>query len=84
MKRPVIAITIDSSDAKADHYDSPNSSSAAVEHAGGLPVLLPYHTDVSLVSQYVDLIDGIVFSGGDDLDPAGDDLINLLSRIPSD
>jgi gamma-glutamyl-gamma-aminobutyrate hydrolase PuuD len=25
---------------------------------------------VALVGQYVDLIDGIVFSGGDDLDPA--------------
>jgi putative glutamine amidotransferase len=69
MKRPVIAITIDTSD-KADHYESPNSYSAAVEKAGGLPILLPYHTDLSLVGLYVDLIDGIVFSGGDDLDPA--------------
>jgi len=69
MKRPVIAITIDSGD-KPDHYDSPCSYCTAVEKAGGLPLLLPYRTDLSLIGRYVDLIDGIVFSGGDDLDPA--------------
>jgi putative glutamine amidotransferase len=67
--RPVIAITIDSSE-RADHYESPCAYSTAVEKAGGLPLLLPYRTDVSLVGEYLDLIDGIVFSGGDDLDPA--------------
>jgi putative glutamine amidotransferase len=43
---------------------------AAVEKAGGLPLLLPYKTDHSLVPQYVDLLDGILFTGGNDLDPA--------------
>jgi putative glutamine amidotransferase len=69
MSNPIIAITIDTSE-RADHYESPCSYSTSVEKAGGLPLLLPYKTDLSLIPRYVDLIDGIVFSGGDDLDPA--------------
>jgi putative glutamine amidotransferase len=69
MKRPLIAITIDSSESP-DHYESPCNYSTAVEKAGGLPVLLPFRTDLSLIPSYVDHFDGIVFSGGDDLDPA--------------
>lgn len=68
MRRPVIGITLDTS-AKPERYDSPMHYATAVEKAGGLPVLLPYRTDVSLVPQFVDLLDGILFSGGDDLDP---------------
>jgi putative glutamine amidotransferase len=52
-----------------DHYESPVSYARAIELAGGLPVLLPYKTDVALVGEYVDLIDGILFSGGNDLNP---------------
>lgn len=69
MKRPVIAVTIDSSEL-ADHYESPCSYCTSVEKAGGLPILLPFRSDLSLIGQYVDHFDGIVFSGGDDLDPA--------------
>ena len=43
---------------------------AAVERAGGLPVLLPYRVDHGLIGQYVDLCDGFLFTGGDDLDPS--------------
>jgi gamma-glutamyl-gamma-aminobutyrate hydrolase PuuD len=68
-KRPVIAITIDSSE-REGNYESPCAYSTSVEKAGGLPILLPYLTDLKFIAQYVDLIDGIVFSGGDDLDPA--------------
>jgi putative glutamine amidotransferase len=69
MKRPLIAITIDSSESP-DHYESPCTYSTAVEKAGGLPVLLPFRTDLSLIPSYVDHFDGFLFSGGDDLDPA--------------
>lgn len=68
MPRPIIGITTDYND-KLISYDSPYGYAASVEKAGGLPILLPYRADVSLIMQYVDLIDGIVFSGGDDLDP---------------
>ena len=69
MTRPLIGITIDSHD-DGDKYESPMSYARAVELAGGLPFLLPYMTDVSLIPQYVDALDGILFAGGNDLDPA--------------
>jgi putative glutamine amidotransferase len=68
MPRPIIGITTDYND-KLTSYDSPYGYATSVEKAGGLPILLPYRADLSLISQYVDLIDGIIFSGGDDLDP---------------
>jgi putative glutamine amidotransferase len=66
---PVIGITIDQHD-QPGRYESPVDYAKSVELAGGLPVLLPYQSDLSLIPQYVDLLDGILFSGGDDLDPS--------------
>jgi len=68
MPRPRIGITVDTHD-RADHYESPAHYAISVETAGGLPFLLPYRTDLSLVPQLVDALDGILFSGGNDLDP---------------
>jgi len=67
-KRPVIGITVDTHD-KPNQYESPCGYSLSVEKAGGLPILLPYKTDLSLVPFYVDLCDGFVLSGGNDIDP---------------
>jgi len=68
MPRPIIGITTDYNE-KLSGYDSPYGYATSVEKAGGLPLLLPYRADLLLIPQYVDIIDGIVFSGGDDLDP---------------
>jgi putative glutamine amidotransferase len=67
--RPIIGITLDQHD-DGDKYESPFSYAKAVELAGGLPLLIPYQTDLSLIPQIVDQFDGILFSGGNDLDPA--------------
>jgi putative glutamine amidotransferase len=67
-KRPLIGITIDTHD-QSNKYESPMDYAAAVEKAGGLPLLIPYRTDLSLVPQLVDQFDGILFTGGYDLDP---------------
>jgi putative glutamine amidotransferase len=69
MPRPIIGITVDTSD-KPNQYESPTAYATSVEKAGGLPLLLPYRTDLSLIPQIVDLLDGVLFSGGNDLDPA--------------
>jgi len=69
MPRPLIGITVDTSD-EAAHYESPMAYGIAVEKAGGLPLLLPYQTDLSLIPQFVDALRGVLFSGGNDLDPA--------------
>ena len=68
MQRPVIGLTTDSSDSD-DRYMSTITYAAAIERAGGLPLLLPYAVDPSLIPQYVDLLDGICFTGGNDMDP---------------
>ena len=44
--------------------------STAVEKAGGLPLLIPYRTDLSLIPQIIDTLEGVLFSGGNDLDPS--------------
>ncbi|HTL31382.1 MAG TPA: gamma-glutamyl-gamma-aminobutyrate hydrolase family protein [Tepidisphaeraceae bacterium] len=69
MKRPVIGLTTDYNDEKQDRYLSTMTYAGAIEAAGGLPVLLPYAVDQTLIPQYVDLLDGICFSGGDDMNP---------------
>jgi len=69
MARPKIGITIDHTNALTA-YEHPYGYSLAVDRAGGLPILLPYKVNTSLVNEYVDLLDGIIFSGGPDLDPA--------------
>lgn len=42
----------------------------AVEQAGGLPVLLPPGLDERTVTEWLSRIDGLVMTGGGDLDPA--------------
>jgi putative glutamine amidotransferase len=66
MPKPKIGITVDYNDSLTC-YESPYNYAAAVEMAGGIPILLPYRS--ALISEYVDLMDGIIFSGGNDLDP---------------
>lgn len=68
MARPRIGITIDTH-SRPDQYELPTAYATAVEKAGGLPFLLPYKTDLSLVPLFVDALDGVLFSGGNDLDP---------------
>lgn len=69
MRRPRIGITVDYLTGKP-HYMLPWTYAEAVEKAGGLPLLLPYQVDTALVPQYLDSVDGVVLSGGDDLDPS--------------
>jgi len=68
-KRPIIGVTIDYAD-DAPRYMSAFTYAEAVEKGGGTPILLPYRVDHALVPQYVDLCAGILFTGGNDLDPS--------------
>lgn len=40
-----------------------------VEHVGGEFVVIHYNTDLSLLPQIVDTLDGVIFAGGPDIDP---------------
>ncbi len=68
-KRPVIGVTVDSVD-DAPRYMSTYTYAEAVERAGGLPILLPFRADPVMIPQYVDLCHGVLFTGGNDLDPS--------------
>lgn len=41
----------------------------AVVHAGGAPVLIPVITDIALLTEIVESIDGLIMSGGADINP---------------
>jgi putative glutamine amidotransferase len=42
----------------------------AVERAGGVPILLPVTRERDVISRYLGVVDGLLLSGGADLDPA--------------
>ena len=67
-RRPVIGITADHDRARTRH-EVAGGYVSAVERAGGLPILLPYG-EVGRVGQTLDLIDGLLLTGGNDPDPA--------------
>lgn len=69
MRRPVIGITMDHNDDQSGYlltFDYAKS----IQAAGGLPFAIPYKVDHSLIPQYVDLCDGVLLTGGNDLDPS--------------
>lgn len=41
----------------------------SVQHAGGIPVLLPFVENESQAAEVLDRIDGLLLTGGEDLDP---------------
>ncbi|MEQ9125751.1 MAG: gamma-glutamyl-gamma-aminobutyrate hydrolase family protein [Alphaproteobacteria bacterium] len=71
--QPIIGVTADAEDAggysKLPWYALRQNYAAAVARAGGLPLMLPHET--ALAGAYLDLIDGLVVTGGAfDVDPA--------------
>ncbi|MGN6030586.1 MAG: gamma-glutamyl-gamma-aminobutyrate hydrolase family protein [Thermomicrobiales bacterium] len=71
--KPVIGITATPSDDVFDHgtfrrYALSDTYVKAVRAAGGVPLVLPAgETDLQAI---LDIVDGLIFSGGSDLDPA--------------
>ena len=73
--RPVIGITPSFKEGK---HELDVRYSDAVEAAGGLPVILPATTDEHVARRLVDLIDGLVITGGPAIS------IGLLGDLPDD
>lgn len=65
-RRPVIGITMDH---ERTSYALPFDYARSVLAAGGLPLAIPFHIEPALIPQVVDQFDGLLFSGGSDLDP---------------
>lgn len=41
----------------------------AISHAGGIPIILPVIQESQAIAKYVEMIDGLILSGGYDVDP---------------
>jgi gamma-glutamyl-gamma-aminobutyrate hydrolase PuuD len=72
MQRPVVGITTYVTPARWSYWDLeaalvPTQYLEAVERAGGRPLLVP--PSESGVEETLDAVDGLIFSGGSDLDP---------------
>ncbi|MFZ6654503.1 gamma-glutamyl-gamma-aminobutyrate hydrolase family protein [Undibacterium sp. TJN19] len=65
MSKPVIGITPDRNDEATSiesHFFVRRNYCAAIADCGAIPFVLPYQLD--LIDQYLDLVDGIVLTGG--------------------
>ena len=74
MAKPVIGITTYVESARWGAWDAeaalvPYDYVRAVERAGGRAILVP--PDEDGIEELLDAVDGLVFSGGNDLDPSG-------------
>ncbi|MFL6010057.1 MAG: gamma-glutamyl-gamma-aminobutyrate hydrolase family protein, partial [Rubrobacteraceae bacterium] len=72
MSRPVIGITTYLTPARFSHWEEeaaliPAVYVNAIEAAGGRPLLVPPSTEG--IEETLDRLDGLLFSGGSDLDP---------------
>ncbi|MBQ7139614.1 MAG: gamma-glutamyl-gamma-aminobutyrate hydrolase family protein, partial [Clostridia bacterium] len=67
--RPVIGLT-HSIQSDEKRLMMPMSYSNVVREAGGTPILLPITRDVEVIAAYAELVDGVLFSGGEDVDPS--------------
>ncbi len=71
--KPVIGITPTPGDTHRPHgsfhhYSISSTYTDAVEAAGGIPIVIPPQS--GNIDQILDLVDGIIFSGGGDINPA--------------
>lgn len=67
--RPIIGLTV-SIQTDEKRLFTPTSYPSAIIAAGGIPVLLNITSDPEQIAQYADMVDGVLFSGGDDVNPA--------------
>lgn len=75
MKKPVIGISSEVLDLGLDFRESYKLNVVnqdyknLVEARGGLPIILPVSKNLDLVDGYLDICDGLVFTGGADINP---------------
>ena len=69
MPQPIIAITTKRENIEQPHITIWEYYIQAVIKAGGIPVLLPVGLDSRQVEQIASQVDGILISGGGDIDP---------------
>lgn len=68
-KKPLIGITT-GLDREQNLYTNHRAYAAAILSAGGIPLLLPADSNAALAKDFLDTLDGILFSGGPDISPS--------------
>ena len=68
MKKPIIGITC-AVVLQEERQQQNETYIQAVRKAGGVPVLLPAVNDPTVIEMHAQLIDGLLVSGGPDMDP---------------
>ena len=81
-KKPLIAVTPMYS-AQEEKYVLKSAYMQMLEGLGALPVIMPLTTDEAVLDHYLDLCDGLLLSGGADIDPVHYGAVNdgLCGRI---
>ncbi|MGL5086892.1 MAG: gamma-glutamyl-gamma-aminobutyrate hydrolase family protein [Clostridium sp.] len=68
--KPIIGITTFSQEKNYKEYSAVSSKYAdAVRMAGGIPFLIPITQDETLIEDYIESLDGIILTGGDNINP---------------
>jgi putative glutamine amidotransferase len=52
-----------------DQYRITHYYAKAIMAAGGLPIILPYTKEANIIEAYLDVLDGLLLTGGIDVDP---------------
>lgn len=70
-EKPIIGLTSSyEKDEKVDRIHLPQSYLNAIRHFGGIPLLIPTNAADDELGFLIDLCDGILLTGGNDIDPA--------------
>ncbi|NLL18237.1 MAG: gamma-glutamyl-gamma-aminobutyrate hydrolase family protein [Clostridia bacterium] len=80
---PLIGITCGQ---EQEGYSVTRYYSEAIQRAGGIPVLLPVTGEQILIEAYANKLDGLLLTGGDDLDPVlfGEEPLRGLGPVDPD
>ena len=68
MKKPIIGVTPLWDEEKNSYWMLPGYLEG-LEEAGAIPIILPLTADETDIAQLMDLCDGFLFTGGQDVDP---------------
>lgn len=84
---PVIGVTIWKELSDNNIYQKVNEANLnSISHNGGVPIMLPITNNDAIIDKYMEMIDGILFTGGEDICPLifGEEPINGLGNIEYD
>lgn len=82
--KPIIGVTVNKLKENGYSYEQLNECNLnALIKAGAIPLMLPITGDDELIDQYLNIVDGLYFSGGNDISPLifGEDPIKEIGKV---